>query len=111
MRSVLLWACALAACGEAHTADAGSPPEPPPGFIASPDGTGYCCVPDEPTCDCGKVGGYVTEALLDDPLACGRYCDYVPLSWGPQLTDDHGCVYYEPTSGMSCIATFDAGGP
>lgn len=77
------------------------------GPMQSPDGEGYCCAPDYPTCECASLGGFVT-----DPSACGsmRWCDGAPADW-ILGTDAHGCMSYTvriPTV-CGCLCPRDLG--
>lgn len=97
----LLFFASLAACGDDDDAelvdasidapdiarvDASFPGAPP----ASPDGLGWCCVAEPPSCDCRPVGGFVT-----DPSACSTSgpCDFPPADFHLE-TDAHGCRHY-----------------
>lgn len=66
----------------------------PPGVTAAPDGVGFCCLPDMPSCDCHFLGAHA-----DTPAACEAQrralsiCDLHPNDWLP-VTDTHGCAYY-----------------
>jgi len=65
----------------------------------SPDGEGWCCAADFPTCDCASFGGFVK-----DRCGCGnleaRWCDLAPPDWIPE-TDKHGCRIYTARSPLT----------
>lgn len=70
----------------------------PPGVTRSPDGAGYCCAVEAPSCDCAATGGFTT-----DPAECWRFnvCDAHPDDWR-RVTDEHGCRFYETWPITTC---------
>jgi hypothetical protein len=96
MRSVVVvLALSLAACdGAVDDPDAGRLPE---GVIASPDGEGFCCAPEEPSCD-ALIGGFIEEPTEQ----CPRIFDAAPPAFSSLMTDEHGCQYYEVAQEPSC---------
>jgi hypothetical protein len=70
--------------------------------VPSPDGAGFCCPIDMPSCDCFHNGGFATSVSGCEFL---RVCDAAPPSM--IVTDEHGCARLVATG--SCLAR-DVGG-
>ncbi len=90
----------LAACGPSRSqvasSDAGALADAGTTTLQrSPDGLGFCCPIESPSCDCFGNGGFVES---DDPAKCPSICDLGPA--GATIdTDAHGCeVFWGPDS-------------
>jgi hypothetical protein len=108
----------LVACGVASGCAASTPPDAsldvdaglPSNVTPAPDGMGFCCAPERPTCDCRSLGGHAET--VSECAALPRWCDVHPDSWMP-VTDAHGCSFYvrqRPPDGRSCFPDVDGVG-
>lgn len=82
----------------------------PENVTPAPDGMGFCCEADIPSCGCQFFGAHADTASECDALRAIRTCDVHPNDWMP-VTDVHGCSFYVPprfgVPGRSCFG--DAG--
>ena len=101
---VLLFACSSATAVDAGSPDAGQDARQDTvrdrslytsrGFVGapSPDGLGYCCPYEFPTCDCfNDEGGFAEN---EDACVVLRICDAEPEPFIDSF-DEHGCPYNE----------------
>jgi hypothetical protein len=66
------------------------------GLSAAPDGGGFCCPIEQPTCNCFRAGGWTAS---DDLRGCRSVCDMAPPA--QYRIDDHGCQ--QMWSSHSCL--------
>ena len=72
------------------------------GLAVAPQGGGFCCPIENPTCECFKNGGWVAR---NDPALCLALCDLAPPL--ETTTEQHGCKYVGGPN--SCLTAIDAG--